>query len=170
MIYSRKTFHIPIYASKVTVLVVDKCDEEYNKIAKKLGEPESPPDPTVLAYACWFDKKIGQYYLLFSTRKPLTLPIIAHECFHLTLAICSHFGVTISGEEEAPAYLFEHLFTQVAQYLMGPLHDKDIKLQVQPRKPRRSPGKNNNVGGDAGSLPSGGQESQVALPGVPIIG
>lgn len=140
MIYARKTFSIPVYTSKVTVLVVDNCVTEYNKLLKKLPTPvaQQEPDPMVLAYAVWFDEKIGTYYLLFSTRKPIGPSIIAHECFHLALAICEHFGVEIAADAEAPAYLFEHLFQQVAQYLLGTLNDQDLKLQIQVRKSRRS--------------------------------
>lgn len=165
MIYSRKTFKVPVYASKVTVMVVDDCMKEYNKIQKTIPNlpSEDTRDLNVLALAFGFDQKIGSYWILINPRKPIGPAIIAHECFHLALLICEHFGVETTSTSEAAAYLFEHLFTEVAQYLLGPLDDKDFKLQLRVRQPRRASRKDGKLGTAPNELSGLGEEPPLEI-------
>lgn len=107
---SKKTFKIDIYSCKITIIITENVMDEEEKLYIKMGEePEdiTPNDGLTI----FFDN--GHYYVMFK-EAALSHNLIAHEIFHLTLAITENRTI---DDEEAKAWLNGYLTELVYSYL-----------------------------------------------------
>lgn len=114
----KKKIPLKIYDTHITVVQTSDIRSFYNSIQRKnpnLGDP-MPESEKVLALAVWDEKDGGDYYLIFDEH--VDIGIIAHECFHMTLALAEFYQMPLKSDSEPPAYLMEYLVKNVARYLI----------------------------------------------------
>lgn len=118
----KKKIKLEVFDAVVTVIVTDNIRQVYNNIQRKnpnVGPPMTPEEGDILGLAVWDHTSADDRYLIFAADSELDIGLIAHECFHMTLALAEFYDIPLNGESEPPAYLNEFLVKNVARYLHG---------------------------------------------------
>ena len=113
---TKKVINIPIFRSKLKIIVVDNIKEALEI------EPNIPPE----ADSCMLDYGEGRVMVIIASNDMST---IAHECLHIKNAVWNRIGYSPQvSNDEVDAYLVEYLFNQVskvvAKHNLAILHSK----------------------------------------------
>ena len=98
---TKKVINIPIFRSKLKIIVVDNINEALEI------EPNIPPE----ADSCMLDYGEGRVMVIIASND---MSIIAHECLHVKNAIWNRIGYSPQVlNDEVDAYLLDYIMTEV---------------------------------------------------------
>ena len=98
---TKKVINIPIFRSKLKIIVVDNIKEALEI------EPNIPPE----ADSCVIDHNNGTATIIIASND---MSIIAHECLHVKNAIWNRIGYSPQVlNDEVDAYLLDYIMTEV---------------------------------------------------------
>ncbi len=101
-------FDVPLYKSRVTVIISENCVEERRSKSDVFGEYTASDLASAIASDA--DNEFG----LFFEYSNFNLEIMAHEVFHLTMRVLHNAGVKFDiDNHEAYAYLHGELMQRI---------------------------------------------------------
>ena len=107
-----KSFYIPIYNVAVRVTIADDIK---TMVEMAFEGRDGEYFPESCEAFCFFDVETGKASLVFSSLS-LNPGTIAHESFHLMLAIMKNIGFEFDESTAEPsAYLLEYIITTVTR-------------------------------------------------------
>jgi len=118
-LYFKKKFYIPIYDSKLWVVVTDSIKHERQAMNKTLGKEEPGfefHDTTALC------SRYYNNYALFFDKQYICINIVAHEVFHLTHRIMEYVSANFDHEHHEQGamlhgYLMDLVYRAVREYI-----------------------------------------------------
>lgn len=108
----RRSFRVPIYHSRVRVIVADDIMAERKRLKKTFGFHEGLDVIGCCSYVG------GEFALFLEAPTGLRRSVVAHEVFHLTYRMAQRHGLRLSDDtNEAYALLNEFLTQEVNKIL-----------------------------------------------------
>lgn len=107
-----KTIKIPLYTGKLTIIQTD----DFKALEKQYNLENI--DNTIEAFVFKnYDKKPSPTWVIVLPEN-VKLPVVVHECVHLTNFVFNHVRIKLDSEnDENQAYLTEWFFEQIQNFI-----------------------------------------------------